>query len=299
MKEGSSNPSSSEFLRDSLLDAYVAAMKRSRWALLTSTLLAAMLVTTVLLQEWGFMRNQLEGLLANRVAQKTPSAERLDTLAHWTGYLLANRESAGLQAQTLRDSLNRLSKKWWHRRETDNTLAARYIGDRHVPLLGLDAPEADYPTLLSIMLAVLMVVVALNARAIYGQVQRLTDLRQNPHVPPEVIRVHFTFTGLPSDHLPDDGRTNLTRRIEYAAYALPAAAILIASAIHLGMPQVERWLDHQYYFGSKAAIVLLVIVHSVCFIVAVLSAMSATSRSRATDWLLHDAEMAERIGMNA
>ena len=59
-------------VRAVLFDAYVTAMKRGRWLLMTTTLLSALLAANVFLEQWGYQRNQLEGIEANRAFFNTP-----------------------------------------------------------------------------------------------------------------------------------------------------------------------------------------------------------------------------------
>jgi len=187
---------------------------------------------------------------------------------------------------TLRDSIKVLSKLFYHRSVTDNTIANKYAGDRHIPLLGLEASVDDYPTLLSLMLAVFSIIVALNTRSIHGQIQELVDRYGEDQGLRDLIRTHYTFTGLRCDHFDPSQRSNLTRRIEYLAYFLPMIAICLGSIAHFGGPMLERWRDERYYFGSWLAVGALISVHALCALLATRAALASISHSRKADLIL-------------
>jgi hypothetical protein len=219
---------------------YVDTMIRCRWFFLSSTLVTALIVIHLYVEQFSFQEQQVREMLQER---RNDDAE----LAKLEGEIRDGRHRNWSKEVTTR--FGDLHYKQ-HRR--DNLERSIAIPDRSLPLLGMNVPGNDYLPIMGGVLVIIVLGTWLSLRNISSMLRNL-DLRRNAQRPlQELVRFHFIFTGPIDVPAWEKGAAFATRMV---AIWLPAAAFAVA----IGIDIYSVVIGQKYnlgFFGSAAIVTL-------------------------------------------
>lgn len=247
-------------LVEARFQAYREAAVRLRWFMMITVLISAVISIHTYLERAGFQKHQLIGTYAERV--RNFRLEKVECLRLVVSAPIGSlvpiecakvkdaKFHAWLAAAPADERLETYSMHAFLKARTDNTLKKMTIGERPLPLLGMEVPVNDYVPVLAILLVVFTLGVWLNLRALAASLDVLAADKD-----PELLRLaqlYFTFT-VPLDL----GRPHpMLRVVAFLAIWLPLLSLVLGSVAD-NWPVISRLLfGGEGHLGSIGLVVL-------------------------------------------
>jgi len=288
----------SENVREALFDGFQSAIRRTRWFILVTTLLSTLLFYKIYIERWGFQEQQLAGVYAHRALKSTDSSHVfMQQLNDWVEvYKTAKLDSSTTRSELkgIADEIRNSSYKMFVRERTDNTLKRVSLDNESLPFLGIGIPKNDYVPIAGTMLAIFTIGVWLNVRTIRISIEELFERYPENEDIADIVRVHFTFTGLQDSESRPLGVTRYRSQyraaqlLESAAYWLPFAILCIATYFDIWPGIQQSVTDSEFYMGPMNAIALRVLVLVACIVTAALAAHSSSSHANSVERLIRN-----------
>lgn len=234
---------------------YTDAIKRTRWFLLITTLLSCMLLIHMYLERFSYQEHQYVDTLKAR-ARVDKEGELKDKEKQIKDDLAKDsRDLNKLSNEKFEALVNEYAELKYSMTVFDNLLKEASIPNRSIPLLNMSIPGNDFLSVIGIMLLIFVIGVWLNIRTVLAAVQSLQP--NNSEEMRELIRLHFTFTGL-VDHA--EMERKVVPIVQYAAFVLPFFSLLIAIILDI-YSMISAWLDpYQGNAGPMGVFILQTLI---------------------------------------
>lgn len=210
-------------LDEERFNVYANAIKRTRWFLLITTLLSCLLLIHMYLEQFSFQQEQMIETLKTRV--KEDPNFRLNHLKEEIKADIAkgNCEPTKLSKDKFEELVDEYAGLQYRMRIFDNTLEDVSIPNRSLPFLPMTVPGNDFLLVIGTMLLVFVIAVWLNIRSVLAAIHSLQP--SNSAEIREMIRLHFTFTGLVGY---SGVEQKIVHIVQYAAFLLPCLSFFIS-----------------------------------------------------------------------
>jgi hypothetical protein len=200
---------------------YVETMKRTRWMLLTTTILSCLILMHVYLEQ--FSASQAQMLEVLRVRKVTNLSNEVNSLEKLIDEI---RSKPGDNQHEIDQQSRKYAQLKYRITLGDNMLKNATIPERSLPLLSFAVPGNDFLPVAGTMLLIFVIAVWLSLRSVVAALQSLqTTIDDSLR---ELIRLQFTFTGL---HDKPSAERTLVQAVQYLAFLLPPISFLIATSI--------------------------------------------------------------------
>lgn len=210
-------------LDEERFNVYIDAINRTRWFLLITTILSCLLLIHMYLEQFSYQQEQIIDTLKSRVKEDTRS--RLEHLEERIKADIAKGtdDPTKLSKDKLEELIDEYAGLKYRMIVFDNTLKDVSIPSRSLPLLQMTIPGNDFLPIIGTMLLVFLIAVWLNIRSVLAAIHSL-EPSNNDEIR-EMIRLHFTFTGLVGY---SGVEQKIVHVVQYAAFSLPCLSFFIA-----------------------------------------------------------------------
>lgn len=210
-------------LDEERFNVYIDAIKRSRWFLLITTLLSCLLLMHMYLERFSYQQEQFIDTLKVRAKEGTHA--KLSRLEESIKADLAKEpgDETKLEKGKLDELVDEYAGLKYRMAVFDNTLKDVTIPNRSLPLLPMTIPGNDFLPIIGTMLLVFVIAVWLNTRSVLAAIHSLKPSGNEEMR--EMIRLHFTFTGLVGYSGVEQGIVHV---VQYAAFILPCLSFITA-----------------------------------------------------------------------
>jgi hypothetical protein len=271
------------------LEAFKASITRSRWLLLTTTLIGSLMLLHLCVGEYGYQTQQLKTALKRRLvnapalflARDENAAMRADAssllrlgpdslLINAVQEYISTGESAdadtAVAIAVARLSMNQLI----------NDIAPR---DGRLPLLGVEAPANDYLAVMTWMLLVFATALWLNIRSLEATWRSIAGESRLV----EIAKLHVTFTGL-RDHT---NGARVAHFLQYAAVWLPVVVFLPIVILDLVPQMMLVGRNKAFVLGDGFYIVMRIALFTLAVGWLTVLAISNSRRLRRLDQMAY------------
>lgn len=211
---------------DVRFSVFTDSIKRTRWFLLVTTLLSCMLLIHMYLEQFSYQEQQNIDVIKARITEgkvanlKAREKEIQDDIAK------KKDDPTKLSASDLDNLATDYATIKYRMKLFDNQMNQVSIPSRQLPLLSMNIPGNDFLPVIGVMLLVFVIAVWLNIRSVLAAIDSLKP--SNNEEMRELIRLHFTFTGLV-------GSSGVERKmvhvVQYASFGLPVLSLLFALGV--------------------------------------------------------------------
>lgn len=168
---------------------YVSIINRSRWFILTSTIIASLSLLHVGLEKFSYQESQLEAIYARRIIDSTE--HKIDSLEKYLKNNISAKDSL-----SYKEALKVYKEKKFKYELTENTLKSMKLDDVSMPLIGFPVKSNDYVIVSFSFIMIFSICLWLTLQSlqvIINQLYAIDD--QELH---QLVKDNFTFTGLPN-----------------------------------------------------------------------------------------------------
>ncbi len=239
--------------------AFRSSITRMRWFMGVALLISVLIIFHIYLEQFGFQRQQLETVFANRVAnhvveiqncyrnlashkQKEKDQIKSEFPTSCSKDHIPKVELEKITNMSPEALLRVYSERELAIRTTDNTITSTKLGIRKIPLLGVEVPANDFVPVMAIMSFVFVVGVWVNLRGVHASLLTLAN-RSDPELL-KLAQLHAVFvSGIGLTR----GNT-LAKSARVLVFWLPFAAIIAASVIGFwgGVKGMLEGSDYNY-----------------------------------------------------
>jgi hypothetical protein len=273
------------FISQKKYEAYLDALRRFRWSVLTTIIISSLVVAHLYLEN-GLTQAQLQSVSMRKLTG-VKERERSELKAKLLDFQKKNPKEK--LPQELLNSYVALDVSL---QRGDNMYRDARVPERTLPLLLMNVPGNDFVVVLAIMLAIFCVSTWLNSRAVLAPLEKLTaDMDASQHFR-DLVRLNFLFTGASDD---SDWLANI---LQYVVVWLPFLSLSLGAFIDLRPIVVQIAGDQSFANAGPVMALLSRFVTFACLLIVIGGAAVGTCyKLNAIDQLMRGEERPHAEGV--